>query len=164
MIGDVNRLRQVFLNLLGNAVKFTDSGEVSLHVSQKPVSSHEIELHFLVEDTGIGIPADKLRLIFEAFTQADGSMTRSCGGTGPGLAIAKRLTELMSGRLWVESEVGRGSRFHFTAPGGIVPTEQSVLEPAPLETLRGLRVLAVDDNRTNRRILSGMLAAEEWTL
>jgi signal transduction histidine kinase/CheY-like chemotaxis protein len=160
VVGDANRLRQVLVNLLGNAVKFTESGEVLLWVEQKPRGRTELELHFLVADTGIGVPIDKLHLIFDAFTQADGSMTRNSGGTGLGLAIAKRLTELMGGKIWVESEPARGSRFHFTILCERVPEMQAESTPARPELLQGLRVLAVDDNRTNRRILGAMLAAE----
>jgi signal transduction histidine kinase/DNA-binding response OmpR family regulator len=160
VLGDANRLRQVLVNLLGNAVKFTDSGEVLLRVEQTPHGPAELELHFLVEDTGMGIAADKLQLIFDAFTQADGSMTRNSGGTGLGLAIAKRLTELMRGKIWVESEPGKGSRFHFTILCERVPEAPVERKAASPAVLGGLRVLAVDDNRTNRRILSAMLAAE----
>jgi signal transduction histidine kinase/CheY-like chemotaxis protein len=160
VLGDANRLRQVLVNLLGNAVKFTEGGEVLLSVDQTPRGPAELELHFLVEDTGIGIPVDKLHLIFDAFTQADGSMTRNSGGTGLGLAIAKRLTELMGGKIWVESEPAKGSRFHFTILCERVPEKQAEHTPARPELLRGLRVLAVDDNRTNRRILGAILAAE----
>jgi CheY-like chemotaxis protein/nitrogen-specific signal transduction histidine kinase len=158
--GDANRLRQVLVNLLGNAVKFTESGEVVLRVTQKARGLQELELHFEVEDTGIGIAPEKLELIFDSFTQADGSMTRNRGGTGLGLAIAKKLTELMDGKIWVQSEPGKGSRFHFTMVCEAVPITQSEPEPAKPEILRGLRVLAVDDNRTNRRIIGAMLAAE----
>jgi signal transduction histidine kinase/CheY-like chemotaxis protein len=160
LLGDANRLRQVLVNLLGNAVKFTDSGEVLLRVEQKPKGPAELELHFLVQDTGIGIAPDKQQLIFDSFTQADGSMTRSSGGTGLGLAIAKRLTELMRGKIWVESEPGKGSRFHFTILCERIPETQEERKAASPTVLRGLRVLAVDDNRTNRRILGAMLAAE----
>ena len=160
VIGDANRLRQVLVNLLGNAVKFTSGGEVLLRVEQRARGCSELELHFLVEDTGIGIPAEKLQVIFDAFTQADGSMTRNSGGTGLGLAIAKKLTELMGGRIWVESEPGTGSRFHFTAMCERVQDEPPEPRLAKPEVLRGLRVLAVDDNQTNRRILAAMLAAE----
>jgi len=160
VLGDATRLRQVLVNLLGNAVKFTEQGEVLLWVDQSPNGLHGLEIHFLVEDTGIGIPADKLHAIFDAFTQADGSMTRSAGGTGLGLAIARRLTELMGGMIWVDSKPGEGSRFHFTMVCERVPEEQSEPPPAHPEILRGLRVLAVDDNRTNRRILAAMLEAE----
>ena len=160
VLGDANRLRQVLVNLLGNAVKFTDNGEVLLRVEQKRHGAAELELHFVVEDTGIGIAADKLQLIFDAFTQADGSMTRNCGGTGLGLAIAKRLTELMRGKIWVESQPGKGSRFHFTILCEPVPEPAVERKAASPTVLKGLRVLAVDDNRTNRRILGAMLAAE----
>jgi signal transduction histidine kinase/CheY-like chemotaxis protein len=160
MLGDATRLRQVLVNLLGNAVKFTESGEVLLRVEQKPHGLAELELHFLVEDTGMGIAGDKLQLIFDAFTQADGSMTRNSGGTGLGLAIAKRLTELMRGKIWVESEPGKGSRFHFTILCERVPEMPVERIAASPTVLRGLRVLAVDDNRTNRRIIGAMLAAE----
>jgi signal transduction histidine kinase/CheY-like chemotaxis protein len=159
LIGDATRLRQVLVNLLGNAVKFTDQGEILLHVSARP-SRSEIELQFLVADTGIGIPEEKLRLIFDAFAQADGSMTRASGGTGLGLAIATKLVQLMGGKLWVESELGRGSRFQFTAQFTAVPEDENETPAAPEETLRGLRVLVVDDNDTNRRILGGRLGLE----
>jgi signal transduction histidine kinase/CheY-like chemotaxis protein len=158
--GDANRLRQVLVNLLGNAVKFTESGEVALRVTQKAGGPQELELHFEVEDTGIGIAPEKLDLIFDSFTQADGSMTRNRGGTGLGLAIAKKLTELMDGKIWVESRLGKGSRFHCTMLCEAVQNSQSEPEPAKPEILQGLRVLAVDDNRTNRRIIGAMLAAE----
>jgi signal transduction histidine kinase/DNA-binding response OmpR family regulator len=161
VIGDGHRLRQVLLNLLGNAVKFTEKGEVLLKVTRTAAGTHELELHFVVEDTGIGVPSEKQQFIFEAFTQADGSTTRSSGGTGLGLAIASKLTELMNGRIWVESEVGKGSRFHFTILCEPVPEELAPSRPAHPYRLQGLRVLAVDDNRTNRRILGAMLAAEE---
>jgi len=160
LIGDSGRIRQVLINLLGNAVKFTEHGEILMRLTATQIAARELELHFLVEDTGIGIAPDQLSCIFDAFTQADGSMTRNCGGTGLGLAIVKRLTELMGGRVWVESELGQGSGFHFTIPCEIVVEEARPLEPAQPEVLNGLRVIAVDDNATNRRILSAMLAAE----
>jgi two-component system, sensor histidine kinase and response regulator len=163
LVGDAGRLRQILLNVLGNAVKFTNEGEVVLRVATEPSDEGpgRSNLHFTVTDTGIGIPADKLEHIFEAFTQADSSTTRRFGGTGLGLAIARKLVELMGGRLWVESNVGRGSTFHFTVPfdepdGGAVPIVQ---EPKAIE---GLRVLVVDDNATNRRILQTMLTS--WHL
>jgi PAS domain S-box-containing protein len=163
LVGDAGRLRQILLNVLGNAVKFTDEGEVVLRVTTEPADDEpgQSNLHFSVTDTGIGIPADKLEHIFEAFTQADSSTTRRFGGTGLGLAIARRLVELMAGRLWVESDVGRGSAFHFTVPFD-APAGQAlpiVHEPKAIE---GLRVLVVDDNATNRRILEKMLAS--WHL
>jgi signal transduction histidine kinase/CheY-like chemotaxis protein len=159
LLGDSGRLGQVLLNVMGNAVKFTAEGEVVLRVEVEKVSADKATLHFAVSDTGIGIPADKQHQIFEAFTQADSSTTRRYGGTGLGLAIALRLVELMGGRMWVDSEVGRGSTFHFTAVFERPPTpvsRPSRVQPAALE---GLRVLVVDDNATNRRILEEMLAS-----
>ena len=111
--GDSGRLRQVLINLVGNAIKFTDRGEVSVTIQRSPDSTDALQ--FSVRDTGIGIPAEKQALIFEAFTQVDGSFTRRFGGTGLGLTIASRLVRMMHGRIWVESEEGRGSAFHFTA-------------------------------------------------
>ena len=159
LLGDPGRLGQVLLNVMGNAVKFTDEGEVVLRATVENTSAANATLHFAVTDTGIGIAADKQRQIFQAFTQADSSTTRRYGGTGLGLAIALRLVELMGGRMWVESEVGRGSTFHFTAvfDTPTVPTiRSSRARPTGLE---GLRVLVVDDNATNRRILEEMLAS-----
>ncbi len=159
--GDANRLRQVLSNLAGNAIKFTEHGEVLVQVTRCSEDENEDEeLHFMVEDTGAGIPADKLGSIFDAFTQADGSTTRMYGGTGLGLAIASRLTQLMGGRIWVESEVGKGSRFHFTGRFGRVAAEPEQPAREAHGALAGLRVLAVDDNRINRRVVAGMLAAE----
>ncbi len=159
LLGDPGRIRQVLLNVVGNAVKFTPAGEVVVDVALESAVADRVTLHFAVTDTGIGIPADKQPEIFQAFTQADVSTTRRFGGTGLGLAIALRLVELMGGRIWVESEVGRGSAFHFTAnferPSTDSPA-RSAPEPAALE---GLRVLVVDDNATNRRILEEMLAS-----
>ncbi|HTK30671.1 MAG TPA: response regulator [Candidatus Saccharimonadaceae bacterium] len=154
VIGDAARLRQVIVNLLGNAVKFTEVGEVSLDVGVESADEEGIALHFRIADTGIGIPAGKLGMIFEAFTQADSSTTRVFGGTGLGLAISSRLVQLMGGRVWVESEVGRGSTFHFIARFGRASSPSQALDaPAPI-SLAGLRTLVVDDNATNRRILS----------
>ncbi|RPH60127.1 MAG: response regulator, partial [Acidobacteria bacterium] len=159
LIGDAGRLRQVLLNVLGNAVKFTAHGEVVLRVTREDAGSERVRLHFTVSDTGIGIPEEKLAHVFEAFMQADNSTTRRYGGTGLGLAITRRLVELMNGRLWVESQVGRGSTFHFTAEferSSSSPLAPAVAEPKGVE---GLRVLVVDDNSTNRRILGRMLAS-----
>jgi len=159
VVADPMRLRQVLANLAGNAIKFTERGEVLVEVKRRAGARAGDELQFTVTDTGIGIPADKRRSIFDAFTQADGSMTRNYGGTGLGLAIASKLTELMRGRMWVESEVGRGSRFHFTWPYGLAARGA---EPrrADAQELRGLKVLAVDDNAINRRVIRDMLEAE----
>jgi signal transduction histidine kinase len=112
--GDPTRLRQVVLNLVSNAIKFTDTGAIVVRVARTPSASGPPALQFSVVDTGIGIPADKHHLVFEAFTQVDGSMTRRYGGTGLGLAIAARLVGLMGGRIWIESVAGKGSEFHFT--------------------------------------------------
>jgi PAS domain S-box-containing protein len=159
LIGDAGRLRQVLLNVVGNAVKFTTEGEVVLRVEMEGADGPRVRLHFSVVDTGIGIPPEKQQQIFHAFTQADSSTTRRYGGTGLGLAIALRLVDLMGGRMWVESEVGRGSTFHFTAafdrPEAVAIASVSH-QPKALD---GLRVLVVDDNATNRRILEEMLAS-----
>jgi PAS domain S-box-containing protein len=157
LLGDSGRLRQVLLNVLGNAVKFTDSGEVVLHVEVDDDSPSRVALRFVVSDTGIGIAPDKQQDIFHAFTQADTSTTRRFGGTGLGLAIALRLVELMGGRMWVESEVGRGSRFFFTAIFDRPAARETLVDKSrPLE---GLKVLVVDDNATNRHIVEEMLAS-----
>jgi two-component system, sensor histidine kinase and response regulator len=122
LVGDPTRLRQVLLNLLGNSLKFTETGEVNLRVQREAASEESVTLHFAVADTGIGIPADKQAAIFEAFTQVDGSTARRFGGTGLGLTISRRLVEEMGGRIWVESTLNQGSIFHFTASLGI-PTQ-----------------------------------------
>jgi len=163
VIGDPVRLRQILINLVGNAIKFTERGEVVIDVCQEEKSpSGDVVLHFLVRDTGIGIPEDKQKLIFEAFAQADGSTTRRYGGTGLGLAISSRLVERMGGRLWVESESGQGSSFHFTARfghHGAALEKPSRPEPG---RLRGLSALVVDDNATNRYILTEILS--QWQM
>jgi two-component system sensor histidine kinase/response regulator len=158
LLGDAGRLRQVLLNVIGNAVKFTAKGEVVLHVSVEASGPESAVLHFAVRDTGIGIAPEKQEQIFQAFTQADVSTTRRYGGTGLGLAITARLVELMNGRMWVESELGRGSTFHCTAVFDHAAAPVAVREPRP-SRLQGLRVLVVDDNATNRRILEEMLAS-----
>ena len=156
--GDSTRLRQVVMNLVGNAIKFTDRGEVALKVQVEAQEGQDRMLRFTVADTGIGIPAEKRELIFAPFSQADTSTTRKYGGTGLGLTISTRLVEMMGGRIWVESEVGRGSQFHFTARLGAADAKEIKVETiAPPEVLRGVKVLLVDDNQTNRRILEGML-------
>jgi anti-sigma regulatory factor (Ser/Thr protein kinase) len=156
--GDSNRLRQVLLNLVGNSIKFTNEGEIALKVSVDYQKDKDRLLHFAVSDTGIGIPPEKQKLIFEPFTQADSSTTRKYGGTGLGLAISMRLVDMMGGKIWVESEVNRGTHFHFTTHVEIAdPRPIQIGAIAPPEILRNVRVLIVDDNRTNRRILEGML-------
>jgi PAS domain S-box-containing protein len=159
--GDALRLRQVVSNLVGNAIKFTQKGEVVLDVAEESSSDDETCLHFTVRDTGIGIPSEKQQTIFEAFSQADASTTRRFGGTGLGLAIVSRLVSLMRGRLWVESEIGRGSQFHFTA-SFTRPCGAAAVPGATNESLVGMRVLIVDDNQTNRVILREMI--ESWEM
>jgi PAS domain S-box-containing protein len=159
LLGDEGRLRQVLLNVVGNAVKFTSRGEVVLSVSVESTGPGIVTLHFIVADTGIGIAPEQQTHIFQAFTQADSSTTRRYGGTGLGLAIALRLVELMGGRMWLESEPGRGSTFHFTAAFDTPPTVTAKTPVRRPKALEGLRVLIVDDNQTNRRILEEMLAS-----
>jgi CheY-like chemotaxis protein/HPt (histidine-containing phosphotransfer) domain-containing protein len=162
LVGDPSRLRQVVMNLVGNAIKFTESGEVVVSVTTEQTWEGGLELRFSVRDTGIGIPADKQATIFEAFTQADGSTTRRYGGTGLGLTISLKLVQLMGGRMWVESAAGGGSTFHFTARFGVQPGHASLLEADAAISLAGVRVLVVDDNRTNRWILEEILT--HWGL
>jgi len=157
VVGDQVRLRQIIVNLLGNAIKFTDHGEVVLDVERLSQSNEHVELHFTVVDTGIGIPDDKLAVIFDAFEQADNTTTRRFGGTGLGLAISSRLVDLMGGRIWAESQLGQGSTFHFTARFGLVEGEPPRWPAAEARAIRGTRVLVVDDNATNRLILDEML-------
>jgi two-component system, sensor histidine kinase and response regulator len=155
-IGDPNRLKQVLLNLIGNAIKFTDKGEVVLRVIQDPDPKQLGALRFMVSDTGIGIPAEKLDGVFERFVQADSSTTRKYGGTGLGLTISKRLVELMGGQLRVESIEGKGSTFSFTA--SFTP----VAHPQPVHStldLTGVKTLVADDNETNRLILNEALSS-----
>ncbi len=156
LLGDSGRIQQVLVNLLGNAVKFTEAGEIFVNLNAESITSELARLHFSVSDTGIGIPADKQVQIFRPFEQAESSTTRRFGGTGLGLAISRQLVEMMHGKMWVESEPGRGSTFHFTAELEI-SDDQHRHEPAELESLLDLPVLVVDDNFTNRRILSEML-------
>ena len=158
LAGDPSRLRQVLINLLGNSLKFTERGEVNLRVQPEAAKEDTISLHFSVEDTGIGIPVEKQARIFEAFTQVDGTTARRFGGTGLGLTICRRLVEMMGGRIWVESVVGQGSTFHFTANFGISKAAESP-KPAERAQLKGMRALVVDDNLMNRRILQRFLAS-----
>jgi len=153
LTGDVTRLRQVLVNLLSNAVKFTEKGEIVVSVSARQVQDNTFELLFSVRDTGIGIPPDRLDRLFQAFSQVDASTTRKYGGTGLGLTISKRLVEMMGGKIWVESQVGVGSTFHFTilATTAVATARLAGLGQPP--SLNGKRLLIVDDNATNRLIL-----------
>jgi len=162
LVGDPGRLRQIVLNLVGNAIKFTESGEVVLSVDLMTNMESDVQLRFTVKDTGIGIAPEKQAAIFAAFHQADGSMTRKYGGTGLGLTISSRLVELMGGRIWVDSELGTGSRFHFTANFKVQKTASRMVVPRDPETLHDMRVLVVDDNATNRQILVKML--DSWRM
>ena len=155
--GDEGRVRQILTNLVGNAIKFTEMGEVTVTVGPESGEGGDGLLHFAVSDTGVGIPKEKLKAIFDPFTQADSSTTRKFGGTGLGLTICSRLAKMMGGRIWVESEVGHGTKFHFTvrlksSDGVSTPGSNLGAEIPP-----GARVLVVDDNETSRRILEGML-------
>ncbi len=158
VVGDRVRLRQVLTNLVGNAVKFTPRGEVVLDVHSAGDSFGRAKLQFSVVDTGIGIPQEKLESIFKAFEQADASMTRRYGGTGLGLAISSRLIELMEGKIWVESRPGHGSTFHFMATFDIPDATTPVPRRVRPTQILGTKVLVVDDNATNRRILDEVLA------
>jgi two-component system, sensor histidine kinase and response regulator len=156
LIGDPGRIRQVLVNLVGNAIKFTSHGEIFIDVAEESHDDSAPRLHFTVKDTGIGIPEEKQNRIFEAFSQADGSMARRYGGTGLGLTICARLVKMMGGKIWVESEPGEGSTFHFT----LRPAVQDAAahsEPIEARQLRDLHALIVDDNLTNRKVLAGML-------
>jgi PAS domain S-box-containing protein len=157
--GDCGRLQQVLVNLIGNAIKFTEVGEIVVNVNAELITSNQVRLQFSVSDTGIGIPPDKLEQIFDSFEQAESTTTRRFGGTGLGLAISQQLVTMMQGRTWVESELGRGSTFRFTVELQIA-SDQHPHEPAELESLQDLSVLVVDDNSTNRRILNELL--QHW--
>jgi CheY-like chemotaxis protein/anti-sigma regulatory factor (Ser/Thr protein kinase) len=161
--GDANRLRQVVVNLVGNAIKFTHAGEVAVAVQIDAEEGDDRVLHFTVSDTGIGIAPDKREWIFQPFAQEDASSTRKYGGTGLGLTISTRIVTMMGGKIWVDSETGRGTTFHFTV-------RLTVADPQALgagavglpDAMRGARALVVDDNRTSRRILNGML--KRWEM
>ena len=159
LVADPTRLRQILVNLVGNAIKFTERGEVRIQVKLNSESESEVGLHFAVSDTGIGIPKDKQQLIFDSFSQADGSTTRRFGGTGLGLAISSQLIGLMGGRIWVESAVGEGSTFHFVIRAGRADPRVEV--PAP-EALEGVRVMVIDEDADTRNQLSMML--DSWQM
>jgi two-component system, sensor histidine kinase and response regulator len=160
VVGDRVRLRQILVNLIGNAIKFTPQGEVVLDVRAETTAAGRVSLEFTVTDTGIGIPQDKLVSIFNAFEQGDGSMTRRYGGTGLGLAITSRLIHLMDGRIWVDSRVGEGSKFHFTAAFGLPDPQSTATARIEPVQVYGAKALIVDDNATNRRILEEVL--QNW--
>ncbi len=156
-VGDALRIRQILLNLMGNAIKFTGQGEVELQVLLESQDAAKLSLHFLVRDTGIGIAPEKQRLIFAPFSQADNSTTRNYGGTGLGLTISSRLTQAMNGQIWVESQLGKGSTFHFIVSLG--PADEVLQSSLEQISLSGTPVLIVDDNITNQRLLTGMLSS-----
>jgi signal transduction histidine kinase/DNA-binding response OmpR family regulator len=179
LVGDPGRLRQILVNLVGNAIKFTDQGAVTVHVEAASQTDRDICLHVAVSDTGVGIPEAKQRVVFEPFTQADSSTTRKYGGTGLGLAIAKQLVELMQGRIWVESSVGQGSTFHFTARFALQhesPTDAALALPSRLPSppaavapdcpvsRRRLHVLLAEDDPTHQRLVVQMLANRGHTV
>jgi two-component system sensor histidine kinase/response regulator len=157
LIGDPGRLCQVIVNLTGNAIKFTEEGEIAVSVNMESIIDYDVHLNFSISDTGTGIPMDKQQIIFEAFRQADSSMSRRFGGTGLGLTISSHLVEMMGGRMWLESEMGKGSTFHFSAVFSLQKDAPIEPEPGPV-TLHGLQVIVVDDNKTNRLILQEMLS------
>ena len=162
LVGDVTRVRQVLVNLLGNALKFTDTGEVEVSVSATPLVEQRWRVHMAVRDTGMGIPPDRVDRLFKAFSQVDSSTTRQYGGTGLGLAISKRLVELMGGSMWVDSEPGLGSTFQFTINAEATQGEaEGAVEPA-LQLVAGRRALVVDDNAASRRVIRLLL--QSWGL
>jgi len=158
--GDVTRLRQILTNLISNAIKFTEKGEVVVSVSGTPSDEGKYELKFAVKDTGIGIPENKLHRLFQSFSQVDSSTTRNYGGTGLGLVISKRLAEMMGGKMWVESKYGEGSTFYFTIHAMDVPVQSKIYLSVQPQQLYKKKALIVDDNKTNLRILRIQL--ENW--
>ena len=160
IVGDVTRLRQIFVNLMNNAVKFTEVGEVVVEIRAQTLGQDDYEIAVAVRDTGIGIPADRLHRLFQAFSQVDASTTRHYGGTGLGLVISKRLCEMMGGTMSVESQLGHGTTFHFSFRAMAVASQARVYLRGKVPQLAGKRLLIVDDNATNRRILK--LQAEAW--
>ena len=163
ILGDPTRINQILINLLNNAVKFTEKGKITISVSGRAVEDGNYEIHFAVKDTGIGIPEDKMGRLFQSFSQVDASTARRYGGTGLGLAISKRLAELMGGKMWVESEVGKGSTFHFT-----ILVEPTLCEPIEIgrhasrvdvrgDLDQGLSILLAEDNLVNQMVTQRML-------
>ncbi|MBN2828890.1 MAG: response regulator, partial [Candidatus Cloacimonetes bacterium] len=157
VIGDKNKLRQILINLVGNAIKFTEKGEIVIELSNTLIGEQN-KIHFKVIDSGIGIPEDKLDRLFKSFSQIDPSTTRKFGGTGLGLAISKRLSEMMGGNMWVESTYLKGSKFHFNIMVPSAKTERKVFNKKEQPVLNGKQVLIVDDNEKNRQILSHQLS------
>ena len=163
LIGDAMRLRQILVNLVGNAIKFTEKGEVALSIVAKNKTDRQVELQIAVRDTGIGIPKDKQQSIFQAFSQADTSVTRQFGGTGLELTICTRLVQMMGGEIWVESEMGKGSTFYVTAQFDIAiqaSTEMPALPHSLLPRYTGLRILLAEDNLVNQRVTVGLLTEQ----
>ncbi len=160
IIGDITRIRQIMVNLLNNAVKFTEKGEIVLSANAKKLDSNNLEIHIAIKDTGIGVPKDRIDRLFKSFSQVDASTTRKYGGTGLGLSISKELCEMMGGEMWVESEEGKGSTFHFTFKAKAVHTHTSNYTEEPSSTFNNKNVLIVDDNATNRRLIA--LLVENW--
>ena len=153
ILGDITRLRQIIVNLIGNALKFTQHGEIKLNVNINKSNNKKLEIQFAVSDTGLGIPEEKLNRLFKSFSQVDASTTRQYGGTGLGLVISKKLSELMGGKIWVESEFGKGSTFYFTiqAEATEIPYPDYINNPNPV--LKNKNILILDDNETNRKLL-----------
>jgi CheY-like chemotaxis protein len=167
LVGDPARLRQILTNLIGNAIKFTERGEVAVTVSLESQLTENIRLHFVVRDTGVGIPLDKQRAIFEPFSQADGSTTRKYGGTGLGLTISSRIVQAMAGKIWLDSEPARGSSFHFTSmfrPAPEVSERQAIADAEPLGSIpagirkaRSTRILLAEDSPVNQQVARRIL-------
>lgn len=162
IVGDPGRFRQILTNLVGNSIKFTKKGEIVVSVEMNQESKNKSDFHFKVKDTGLGIPEDKLKNIFNPFAQVDASSTREFGGTGLGLAICSQLVNLMGGKIWVESKLGEGSSFHFTLPLERQKKTEKKIVPFEYDDLTDLPVLVVDDNATNRRILQEILT--NWSM